>query len=462
MVPSSALVPRPSGTPTGGARPPGIAARLFRFLDEAGLAYCVVGDTEGLPDTIASDLDIVVDRARAGEMPELVARFAAAENGRLVQLLQHEPTAWFFVIAGFDDRGRPWMLYPDLCTDYYRQGRRFLDNETLLRGRKPAVAPGDAERGFPVAAPAVEFAYYLIKKIDKRALSAEHAAHLSQVWRQDPTGCAAAIAPFFDLRETRTIAGAAETGDWSTVIAELPRLRDMLFRAGNAGLGGRQRDLRRVAGRLLYRTGLIVTVLGPDGSGKSSVIARLTADLAPAFRRTRIFHLRPRLGERGTEALVASDPHRLPPRGWLHSVAKLIYYFADHVVGHWLVIRPALVRSTLVVFDRYFHDLLVDPHRYRYGAGDALAGLAARFIPRPDLWLILDAPTEVTQSRKGELAAAEAARQRTAYLALSRGLSDAHVIDASRPLDEVAAEAERIVLDHLARRTAQRLRLQKS
>jgi hypothetical protein len=36
------------------------------------------------------------------------------------------------------------------------------------------------------------------------------------------------------------------------------------------------------------------------------------------------------------------------------------------------------------------------------------------------------------------------------------------VIDASRPLNEVVAEAERIVLDHLARRTAQRLRLAKS
>ena len=462
MIPLSAADLRPAGAARAGTRPVGIAARLFRLLDETGIGYCLVGDIEGLPDHIGSDLDIVVDRDRVTEMPGLVARFAAAEGGRLVQLLQHEPTGWYFVIAGFDAGGRPWMLHPDLCTDYYRHGRRFLDNATLLRGRRPAVAPGGTARGFPVAAPAVEFAYYLIKKIDKRALSAEHAAHLSRIWRQDPAGAAAAIAPTFKEFEARLIAGAAESGDWSAVIAEMPRLRKALFRAGDSGAGARFRDLRRVAGRLFYRTGLTVTVLGPDGSGKSSVIGRLTAHLAPAFRHTRVLHLRPRLGEREKTAPPVSDPHRLPPRGRLHSMAKLLYYLADHAAGHWLVVRPALVRSTLVVFDRYFHDLLVDPRRYRYGAGKTLAGLAARFVPRPDLWLILDAPAEVTLRRKGELGAAEAARQRAAYLAFARRLPNAHVIDASRPLNEVVAEAERIVLDHLARRTAQRLRLAKS
>jgi hypothetical protein len=63
----------------------------------------------------------------------------------------------------------------------------------------------------------------------------------------------------------------------------------------------------------------------------------------------------------------------------------------------------------------------------------------------------------VIQARKPELPFEETARQREAYLKVVEGLSNAHVVDTSQPLDAAVDEAERIILDYMAQRTAQRL-----
>ena len=118
-----------------------------------------------------------------------------------------------------------------------------------------------------------------------------------------------------------------------------------------------------------------------------------------------------------------------------------------------------MVSSTLVIFDRYYHDLIADPCRYRYGAPLSWARLLGRAVPQPDLVFILDAPPEIIQARKQEVPFAESARQRAAYLALVPYLRAAHVIDAAQPLSQVVADVRGIVLMRLEARAAGRLDL---
>jgi thymidylate kinase len=88
-----------------------------------------------------------------------------------------------------------------------------------------------------------------------------------------------------------------------------------------------------------------------------------------------------------------------------------------------------------------------------------LARLVNRIIPNPHLFVVLDAPSEVLYARKQEISFEEAVRQRDGYLKLVRNLPNGHVVDASKPLDEVVAETEEIILSHMAVRTARRLKL---
>jgi serine O-acetyltransferase len=147
------------------------------------------------------------------------------------------------------------------------------------------------------------------------------------------------------------------------------------------------------------------------------------------------------------------------PRGRFTTIVKLMMFVADYWLGYWLWIRPKLVRSTLVVSNRYFDDVLVDPRRYRIERALAFARLLLRWVPRPELWLVFDIPSQALRARDGELGEEEATRQRGEYRRLLRGHENVVVLDADQPLDRVVAQAECAIAAQLARRTTERLGL---
>lgn len=202
---------------------------------------------------------------------------------------------------------------------------------------------------------------------------------------------------------------------------------------------------------------MVVAFIGADGSGKSTVAYRTLTAPPPVFRRTEYFHFRPALGLKRLESGPVIDPHGRRPWNKPLSVAKILYLLFTFQMGWWIAVWPLLIRSTLVVFDRYYHDLLVDPLRYRYGGPMWLARWVGKLIPNPDLWILLDAPPEVLQDRKQEVPTAETIRQRRAYLDLVHEMDNAIVVDASQPLDKVVADVNSAILTVMAERARKRL-----
>ena len=436
-----------------------VARALFRFLDEETRGYCVVGITDGFPDHIESDIDIVVDQDDWTTFPEKLDRFCEAQGVKLVQVLQHEQTAYYFVLSWFDPDGQLHFLMPDVCSDYYRQGRKLLSAEAILEGRRPALDAAGANRGFTIASPAVEFIYYLMKRVDKSELEPIHCDHLQRTAAQDFEAALAQIGHFWSGADAALLGQAVRDGDWMKVRAAQERLRRALRRGLPVSIGSQFGELMRKIRRVMVPTGCWIAMLGPDGCGKSSVGDEIERALAPAFRRTQKLHLRPRLDQSSKRSAPTTDPHGTPPRGWAPSLVKLGIYLADYCIGYWTVVRPRLVRSTFVIFDRYCHDMLVDQRRYRYGGPIWALRLVAALVPRPDLFILLDAAPEVLLARKSEITEAEARRLQGAYAALVQDLPNGRTVDAAQPLARVAADIEAIVLDHLAARTRRRLGL---
>lgn len=195
-------------------------------------------------------------------------------------------------------------------------------------------------------------------------------------------------------------------------------------------------QLERGSVNLPRTDGLFLAFLGPDGVGKTTTINLVAESLKPIFGDQHLFHWRPQLIKPRTtdEELKINDGwtslnrHGDPPRGTLVSLLRLGGVFADYWLGQHKVVRPVLRRGGLVVFDRYYHDILVDSRRYRYGGPKWLLKSLKPLLPQREIFfVVLDAEEGAILTRKQEVTSEELRSQRKKYAALARSLHGLHV-----------------------------------
>jgi dTMP kinase len=146
--------------------------------------------------------------------------------------------------------------------------------------------------------------------------------------------------------------------------------------------------------------GRFIVVEGIDGSGKSTMAARVASELARRGRR--VLHTREPggtpLGEKIRALLLDAKHSEMVP------MTELFLYMASRAQLVDEVIRPALRAGTDVVCDRYYYSTAA----YQGAAGRIgmktvldLAEKIARF-ERPDLVALLDLPPTVARRRAGD------------------------------------------------------------
>lgn len=428
-----------------------ILSGVFETLERSGVRYCVSHGYDGYPQTVPSDVDGVIDPDITPSRLHALLRSNGARIGAEIVRCN----GYHIVLAGRDPDHSRCFLTLDLGVDCELDGLPFRAGRELLESRR-------RYRGFWIPAANVEFGCYLARTIAKGRLDDERAHRLSKLYRQDAARCHDEATRLWGERGSALIVSAARSGDWSEVRQRLGSLRAELRRRAVLRSPGRfaRNKLHALAGRMkrVWRPeGLNVVLLGPDGAGKSSVIEAMGPRLACAFARSTCWGFAPPVLSLFRRRAVSTDqPHGLPPRSRLISLVRAAYWLAYHILGYPRL-RLALARSTLVLHDRHFVDILVDARRYRYGGPLWLLRLIWRVIPKPDLIILLDAPAEVLQMRKQEVPFDETARQRAAYLSLVRTMGNGHVVDASQPFEQVAGEVSDILLRHLTLRIASRV-----
>jgi hypothetical protein len=412
--------------------PARIAARVLPLLGDAvTVLHAPWADAgEGLS---GSDVDCAVSRL------DPMWPLRLHEGWRLCQSLHYDARGWTWIL---EHEGR--LLHIDTLDDPRGIGRYGFPTR-LLTAQEAAGGAG------------VSAAYLAAKRIRKGDLTEPEWARIGRLADDDPSCFLTTLAATIGRRHARTLyetclsQSAPGRAAWRRMRWQqrVRRIRTPWRLGGLAILTS-----RRVLDRFLRPTGLFVLVMGPDGSGKSTLASSLPTMCGDLFRRHHHWHWRPGLLPRpGAVVRHApvdpSTPHARAPRSRPASWLLVGYYWADWLLGGFLWIWPLRVRAGLLVNERGWWDMLVDPRRYRLQGTTRLARLLGRLVAHPDLALVLEAPPELLLTRKAEVDRTEISRQATAFgISLPSRVRTTRV-DVSDPIHDVQGQAREHLLREL-------------
>lgn len=369
------------------------------------------------------------------------------------------PPPWRLCSARRYERGRGWY-------GVLERGGSFTALDLLEDPRgvgRYGYPTGLALTGGSETPTSAKAAYLTSKRLGADVRDAGEWQRITTLARRDPGAYESALEQMFGARPGAALAAAVLAGHpWRALTgarraAARRRLRsplDVLVRA-----------LERPAswpGRLRRPTGLLVLVVGPDGTGKSTLARELVRRAAPLFPRSAHAHWRPGLFPApasvvGRPSVDQATPNERVLHGRILSLGLLLYYWLDFVLGGLVRWRALRMRAGLVVVERGWFDLLIDPRRYRLRVPRGVVSALGRFVPPPDLVLVLEAPAEVVRTRKRELGAREIERQSLAWRDNLRCRRGTVFLDAADSPDEVGRSALDAVVTVLERRAAGRL-----
>jgi energy-coupling factor transporter ATP-binding protein EcfA2 len=182
-----------------------------------------------------------------------------------------------------------------------------------------------------------------------------------------------------------------------------------------------------------------VVVLGPDGSGKSTVADLLASDLRNELkvsRRDFSFGILPSISSILNRKNVKAQPEEgaamsgmVTPLTPFKSILVGIWYGLDHVLGHLSFVLAGKGRARFYVFARSYHDFLYQRayRRIPYFIPRLFLALG----PRPDLIVCPFRDPDVIHANKPELTAEEIREQYDLIVRHFESQSGFHLIDAS-------------------------------
>jgi thymidylate kinase len=434
-------------------------SELFRGFERERIEYALARDYGPLPASLDTrDLDLLVGKGQLERAYKVVKSVAQTHSSNVLRINQ-ESAMWLLVIRS----DLYWGLRVDLATPDSHTWRGVC-HLRLDRAFQRKVCESGIYR---LRGRDIVFMQVCRDIMGSLKLREKYRSAIRCIYVDNPQSVEVELAEILGRRCAATLSEVCRQGSFEnlTVLGKQMRravivrglMREPLRTTGNIlrYLGWRCREYVRP-------NGVMVAVIGPDGSGKGTLIEKVNQFITgPLHFPTGVYHWRPRLlpslgsillGRKDDDEPV-TNPHEKKPNGLIVSFVRLAYYTLDHVLGYWLLVRPSLGRKCIAaMFDRYFYDCLIDPARFRISLPLWMIRAFGVFVPRPDLVILLSADPEAIYSRKPELPLNEIHRQFSEMRRFAKYMGNCVCINSCGPLEDSVQDMSRTVLSTLEKR----------
>jgi thymidylate kinase len=143
----------------------------------------------------------------------------------------------------------------------------------------------------------------------------------------------------------------------------------------------------------------IIAVIGPDGSGKTLLINYLRKSFNKINLKNERIHLKPTIFK--SKIRKVSNPHSKPARSNLMTIIKLLFWLLSYYLFY--IINFIENKKVVFFFDRYVHDIIADPLRYRINLDEKILFYLLNLFPKPDFWCFTTGDAKKIWSRKKEV-----------------------------------------------------------
>jgi len=403
-------------------------ARILESIAEAwnraGIRYAVTDGLEAYPALIGRRLHILLDDAQRLSALRLAERLFRSDDFGVAVISTTSVTRSIFAVRG------ELAVRLDLTTSLGWGSAEFAHD------------PADASRIGPFHVdPWASFAHRALLRI-------LNAAPPLPPWVTETERplVASKARTFFDAESVEILLSALESMDPERLRRIGGRLRRQLILQA---LLRPRRSLSRLFRRLAWTLGSLV---GPDGAGKSTASRDLRLLMSDIFDgcELRIWRpgILPRLGSLfgRPDMTVHREGGLILPRrkGGRLGCIRLAYYGLDFVCGHFLKDLPSLRKLRPVLYDRCALDMVADPARYGLPS-DKGARWLCRFLPKPDLIILLHEEAGRIHDRKPELPLEDIGRQLRTWLEMAGDEKLSAVITTDAPSGETAKQIRALI-----------------
>ena len=414
---------------------PNVVFRQFvHQLDEEGVRYALLRNIS-VDDTESRELDILVDPKYRGKLLDLA--FAHGFRSEVTSSVRPLKRALVRYVGG-------GLLKLDVHSAMVSRGMVTMDHKVVLRRRV-------WRDGAFVLSPDDLRAHLVCHSIlDKRCIPAKYVGVLRDLLAHDydQEYIESHLARFGADELFRHVVTHFDELVGDAALCEELRdrtLRRLVARRPGNLLRALWCRLAKRLRRLRGRRGVVVALVGPDGVGKTTLLARLETRLAAMHRKTTTVYMGPwgqsilpvsailrAVGRPGEESRKL--PIGLVPR--VRWALYLVVLACEFTARYLLRVLPARRTSDVVLCDRYLYDVATGYKNRCTGQLLWARKLLCRLYPRPNATVLLCTSPEVISARKQDLSEEAAPEVIEAYRDAAREF-DMLVVDAGADAHEV-------------------------